>query len=178
MGPDTHARIRRVLQSVETYNANADAFLITGDLTDKGDVGLYRVPVPDATGGAGDNTMNHNNIIKSKTYDFASETMPAVGAPARSLRTGIAIYQRRGPTNLGAPVNMLRECDFSDEKFPGAIGILPLKPAARSRLGFERMQRRPDPCQEWTIRRWPCRFVNLCHGDPNHSLLNSRAAAG
>ncbi len=53
MGPDIHARMRRVLQSVETYNANADAFLITGDLTDKGDVGLYRVPVPDATGGAG-----------------------------------------------------------------------------------------------------------------------------
>lgn len=130
MGPDTHARVRRVLKSVETYNANADACLITGDLTDKGDVDLYRVPVPDATGGAGDNALNYNNIIQSKTCDSASETMQAVYDSARSVGTGIAIYQPRGPTDLGVPINMLRECDFTDEQFRGAIGILPPKPTA------------------------------------------------
>ena len=36
--------MRRVLQSVETYHADADACRTTGDLTAKGEVDLYRVP--------------------------------------------------------------------------------------------------------------------------------------
>ena len=38
MGLDTHALVRRALQSAETYHADADACLITVDLTGKDDV--------------------------------------------------------------------------------------------------------------------------------------------
>ena len=30
-------------------------------------------------------------------------------------------------------------------------------------------QRRPNPCQKWTIRRWPCRLVCLCADEPGIS---------